>query len=205
VQPRKLITAPVAEPLTVTEAKLHLQVEHTAEDTLITSLIQASREHIEKVCSRALMAQTWDVYFPCFPWGNRLVLPLGNLQSVSAFEWTDSTGAPFTWTVSGLNLLSGTTTMAHIDTVSEPAEIRLAFAMTWPTTVLKTVNPIRVRIVCGWTDSASVPESIKSAMKLQIAHLYNNRADVIVGDSAAVDSKVLAKGVDSLLANYRLY
>ena len=34
----------------------------TAEDDLLTDIIQASREHVEDITSRALLTQTWDYY-----------------------------------------------------------------------------------------------------------------------------------------------
>ena len=39
-----LITAPALEPITLSEAKLHLRVEHSVDDTLISVFITAARE-----------------------------------------------------------------------------------------------------------------------------------------------------------------
>ena len=58
-----VITAPTAEPITLAEAKLHLRVNNSVEDALITALITASRQFVEGYTWRPLMTQTVDVVY----------------------------------------------------------------------------------------------------------------------------------------------
>jgi uncharacterized phage protein (predicted DNA packaging) len=44
----------MTEPVTLDEAKLHLRVDDTSDDTLITTLITAAREHVEKFIKRTV-------------------------------------------------------------------------------------------------------------------------------------------------------
>lgn len=204
IYPRKLITPPAGEPILLAEAKLQCNIDHDEDNFLLVGQIIAARQHVEDHTSRALMTQTWDVYLPCFPCGD-IVLPFGNLQAVTEFAFTNTAGSTTVWTVAGTDLTYSGVTVAHVDTISEPGRIVLAYGQSWPSDTLKTANPIRVRFTCGYGDAEDVPEVIKAAIKLQVRSLYDNRSEVVVGESAAVDSKVLAKGVDSLLANHRLY
>jgi uncharacterized phiE125 gp8 family phage protein len=54
-----LLSGPSVEPITLADAKSHLRVDTSAEDTLIQSLIMASRLHIEAALDLALITQSW--------------------------------------------------------------------------------------------------------------------------------------------------
>ncbi|HWK38638.1 MAG TPA: head-tail connector protein, partial [Hyphomicrobium sp.] len=71
-----ITSAPAVEPVTVSEAKAHLRVDGTAEDTLIGSLILTSRLHIEAALGLALMTQSWRLSLDAWPNGRELELPL---------------------------------------------------------------------------------------------------------------------------------
>jgi hypothetical protein len=60
-------SAPTAEPISLVEAKLHLVVTITEDDSLITSLIAAARQYAESITRRALVAQKWSVLLDNFP------------------------------------------------------------------------------------------------------------------------------------------
>lgn len=77
-------TPPAAEPITLAEARLQLKADDsvTTDDTLISALIQAAREHVEKVCERALMPQTWRVSFDTFPAG-AIEVPGGKVRTAT--------------------------------------------------------------------------------------------------------------------------
>lgn len=204
----KLIDAPAAEPISITEARTQVSLGSSTDwDTFLTSCIKAARARVEKETGRRLITQTWEAYPSDFG-GASIILPYGKLQSVTAFEWTDTAGTAHTWTVNSGNLTSGGVTMAHIDTISDPGRITLAYSQSWPDETLKTSNPIRIRFVCGYGDAgADVPETIKAAMLLDIGFLFRFRESVVATDRQALESKPLPKGYDALLDldNTRLY
>lgn len=168
-------TPPTDEPITLDEAKLHLRVSDTTDDTLITTLIQAAREHVEDVCERALMPQTWTerrLYFPPTPtlmpqaWTERLSpyvgaikLRGGRVTAITSITYTDSAG-----TVQTLDPATYVT-----DFTTEPATILPVDE--WPDCATDVVVPYQV----GYADAASVPAAIKAAMMLIIGNLYANR------------------------------
>lgn len=166
------VTAPAAEPLTIDEAKLHLRVDGTAENTLITSLITTARMMCEEQTWRALITQTWDL---CLPrWTHRaIVLPRPALQSVTYIKYTDAAGVEHTLDTSCL----------VIDTNSTPARLTLKRDYDWPTDELQEGMPIVVRFVAGYgAAAANVPEPLKQGMRLVLGHLYANREAVNVGN-----------------------
>ena len=183
------------------EVKDHSRIDHDEHDgTLIPRLISSARVFVEQACSRAMITQVHEYY----PWsfcGECIELPLGKLQSVDIFEWTDTAGVASAWTPSGSNLLSNSTVVAHIDTVSDPGRVALAYSQAWPSATLRTVNPIRIRFTCGYgTTSSTVPGPMRNAMLMLIDHWYYNTAAAASGTI----TREVTLGVDDLLANYRL-
>lgn len=172
------------------------------DDAAIDRLITTARQYVETITGRAIGSQIWNVYYQHFPSCDYILLPFGQLQSIVIFEWTDSGGTTRSWTVNTGNLVEGSTVRAHIDTVSEPARIKLAYSQLWPTDTLKTSNPIRISINCGYT---TCPPQLKAAMLLLIDHWYRNSSAVIVGEMASVSAAEIPLAFHSLVENFRLH
>lgn len=204
-----LAVAPSTEPVSLAEAKLHLRVDHTSEDTLITALIRAARIYVEEWMRRALITQEWNAYLDCFPRCNYIQLPMPRLRSATSLSYTDTAGVTTIWTASGdpssLDLVSGATVMAHVDTGLEPGRIVLAYGQSWPTATLRTSSPIAIHYTAGYGAASDVPENIKHAILLMIAHLYQNREAVVVGDKSAIDSKPVQMAVNALLSSEKIW
>ena len=68
----ELITAPAAEPVTVTDAKKQIRIEHSDEDALIARLINVAIGFVDVrgALSKAMITQTW---------GEQLVPPFTRL------------------------------------------------------------------------------------------------------------------------------
>jgi uncharacterized phiE125 gp8 family phage protein len=165
----------------------------SSEDSLLTDLIQAARENVEDITRRALLTQTFDYYLDAFPRNNYFKLPLGNLQTVTHIKYTDSDGTQSTMT-------AGTDYI--VETNGEYCgRIVLPYGYTWPSFTMYTSNPIVVRFVCGWTDAASIPSKIRSAVKLILTDLYLNRESSQYGGMRYEPNPA----VESLLASSRLW
>ncbi len=189
----KLITAPATEPVTSTEAKSHLRVDTTADDTLIGTLITAARQHVEAHLRRALITQTWELVTDAFPVGDILRLPLPPLVSVTSIKYTDEDGAESTLS-SGLYV---------VDTDSTKGRVVLKNGETWPSVTLAAANGVRVRYVAGYGEASAVPRPIRQAILLLIGTMYENRESVLVAQGVTVAQ--LPFGVDALLMPYRIF
>lgn len=189
----KLITAPAAEPVSASEAKSHLRVDTTADDTYIGTLITVARQNVESHLRRSLINQTWEVVLDAFPAGV-IRLPKPPLASVTSIKYTDDEGNESTY--SSANYV--------VDTDTEPGRVVLKSGQTWPAVTLAAANGVRVRYVAGYGAAGSnVPQAIRQAILLVIGSLYENREDVLVAQGVSIG--VLPFGVVALLAPYRIY
>lgn len=173
-----LVTAPTSEPITRAEAKAHLRVDSTAEDTLIDNLIKAFRFSVDGKdgwLNRALITQTWKLYLDRFPLSSRtpVIVPLPPLQSVTHIKYYDADGTQQTWGASNY----------VVDSAAEPGLIFPAYNVVWPTT-RDMPNAVEIQFVAGYGASSTyIPEAIRQAGLLQIGHWYANRESVAVGAS----------------------
>src|SRR5262245_55104347 len=87
-----LIDAPVSEPLSLTEAKNYLRVEHSADDALIASLIAAARTQVEARTRRALITQTWRIVLDRWPVSGAIASPVSPLREVVAARVRNEVG-----------------------------------------------------------------------------------------------------------------
>jgi len=179
-QRTKIATAAAATPVTLTEAKAHLRVDFSTDDTLITTLINVATEYAEKRLGRALISQTWDMYFN--DWdealandcdGENIYIPFSPLASITHIKYYDTSNVQQTIT----------STEYDVDIISEPGLVKLSAAATsgWPA-LYNRPNAIVVRFVAGYgAASTNVPETIRAAIKLLISHFYENREGVVTG------------------------
>jgi len=189
-----LVSPPVIEPISLADVKLHLRVDATDEDELISDLLITARQYVEDITHRALLTQTWDYCLPGWPTVNYIKLPYGNLQSSGlTVKWKDEDGAETTLTLTTDYLVETNGTQC--------GKIVLPYEGTWPSDTLYPSNPITIRFTCGWTTAALVPSPIKSAIRLIAADLYENRESQIVELASYKENRTVQK----LLASYRLW
>ena len=189
----KLITAPATEPVSTSEAKSHLRVDTTADDTLIGTLITAARQHVENHLRRALITQTWELVMDAFPAGDVIRLPRPPLVSVTSIKYTDVAGSESTFSSAAY----------VVDTDSTKGRVVLKSGESWPSDTLAAANGVRVRYVAGYGSAAAVPNPIRQAVLLLIGTLYENRESVLVAQGVTVAQ--LPFGVEALLMPYRIF
>lgn len=165
------VTPPAAEPVSTADAKSHLRVDISDDDTLIDAMVEECREQAEDFLGRALVTQTLSLQLDGFP--QVIQVPRPPLQSVSSITYIDSDGATQTLDSSKY----------RVDTKSEPGRITPAFGEVWPSTRFVT-GAVTVQFVAGYGAAADVPKRFKRAILLAVGHLYENREDTIIGTSA---------------------
>jgi len=164
----------------------------SAEDDYLDALITTVREYTEAICNRALLTQTWDVYFDRFPPSlDYISLPASPLQSVTYVKYTDS----------GETLNTLTTDDYGVDIIHQPGRIQLDYGKSWPSDTLWPTNPVLARIIAGYGDARSdVPAPIKQYIKLFCADMYSHRETVIEGKTVA-----RLEQLENIIYNYKIW
>lgn len=164
----RVVTGPTAEPVSLDELKLHLRVDSTDEDALILAYLKSARELGEGLARRAFLNQTLEMVVDDWPPSFVLGLLRPPLVSVTSVTYYDEDGVGAVWSDYVVN------------TRSEPG--RIHFNST-PGTALIAEGGIVVRYVAGYgSDPALVPSAFKQGILLTVAHWYENREAVNVGN-----------------------
>ena len=167
----KVTVPPATEPITLPEAKAQCRIDGTDEDTYVTGLISAARDYCEKRDWRAYLPQTIQLWLENWPADDEIELPRPPLRSVASVKYYDVNEVVYTLP----------TTVYAVDTISEPGSIHLKYQQVWPSILLRDYNAVVVEYSAGYADAASVPQTIKMAMKLLIGHWFENREATTVG------------------------
>ena len=181
------VTAPTAEPITLTEAKeqLRLETAFVLDDDYINALISVARDRAENYCNRYFTEQEVAiVYFEPFPLpgdskGNDLsilTLPFPDLVTVDAITYTDTQNATQIFTTFSFN--SDTQQVIADDTFPTDA---VNFKV-----VVTTAAPVEFI-------------GAKQGMLMNLTDMYELRTESVLGVSVAVNP-----AVNLLLHQYRV-
>jgi uncharacterized phiE125 gp8 family phage protein len=183
-----LTSGPAEEPVTVSEAKAHLRLDGSAEDILIASLIVTSRLHVEAALGLALITQGWRLTLDRWPEGGTVRFPLRPIQSITSVTVRAADGTPATVSAEDY-LLDGQALSPRL----VPRDGK------WLAPGQAT-NGIAIEFDAGIGDDAEdIPQPIRHAILLLVAHWYEHRDPLEIGSAAAA----IPAAVSDLLKPYR--
>lgn len=184
-----LESAPATRIISTAEAKAHLRVDGSDEDTLIDGIVLAAEQYLDGytgILGRALITQTWSESRPWFDY--RIPLRVMPVQSVTSVTYYDANGDSQTVN-SGVYRLHNGSGGAYLVQVD---------GQSWPGGTQTRDDAVTVTYVCGYGNaSTDVPQPIIQAALMLVAHWHENRA--AVGKVAGP----LKYAVDALIAPYR--
>jgi uncharacterized phiE125 gp8 family phage protein len=181
-----LLTPPAAEPLSLAEAKAFLRVETADEDPLIAALIAAARLHVETQTGLALTTQDWRMVLDCWPANGRIAVQPRPLQALAGARVFDFDGEARAIDLQGFVPDASTSTLSF-----------MPWTLPMPTRI---AAGIEIDIAAGFGSAASdVPEPLRQAVRLLVAHWYENRAALAGAEAVPVPPDAAA-----LIASYRM-
>jgi uncharacterized phiE125 gp8 family phage protein len=161
------------------EAKLTLLVDHTADDTLITQLIEAATREVETLLARSLITQTREMVLSAWPSvrrnrdypANAILLEHPPVQSITSVKYVTDAGVTVTMSNTDYEFISDTT----------PPYIWPGHDKTWPADTLRSAAPIRVRYLAGYGLAVAVPSDFKRLILGLVAVDYESREAINTG------------------------
>lgn len=163
--------------VTLTQAKAHLRVTHSDEDTYITDLIARAKAWVERYTAKNIAeAEVVDTFTE---FGDYLLLSRGPFVELTSIGYVlDET--PETVTVGDVFVRDG---RIYAPTAG------------WPS--IDAYSTITVTYQAGYT---TTPPEIDQAMLLLIGHWHSNREGVVVGST----SETLDYAIEALAGPFRL-
>lgn len=156
---------PALEPVTLAEAKAWLRVTHDSEDDLISGLIRAAREEVERATGAALIDQSWRLTLDDWPETDSIQVhrwPLKQVVSLTVYDG-DGQGAelePGDWLVDG----EANPPRLHLERRPPPGQ---------------AINGIEIDFVAGFgAVGPDVPDGLRRAIQMLVAHWFEFRAGI---------------------------
>jgi len=159
------VDGPAVEPITLPEMKAYLRVDDEAEDDLIAGLIRAARLLVESASRRLLIEQSWRIVMDRWPDSGKVLLPVAPLLAIDRIRVLAADGTAAEVEASSI----------AADPASDPPSITVSGAP-GPG---KPKNGIEIELRAGFGATAdAVPATLKLAIRILVAHWFENRGDV---------------------------
>jgi len=159
------VVPPDAWPLSLEEVRLHLRVDHTDEDLVIQSLIEAATAYLDGYAgtlNMALMPQTWEQQYPAFP-SSPVRLTVTPVQEATVTYYDVD------------NALQTVPEASHsVEITPDGTVLMLAPGEAWPAAYTRS-DAVSIRYLAGYASASDVPADIRHAMQLMIAAWFDNR------------------------------
>jgi len=172
--------------ITVADLKTQLRVTHSLEDTLIGAMRSAAISWVEEHCNIKLGSYTARGYLPGF-YNSRI--PIGPVTAVSEVKYQVTEDTDYDTDLSTLD--AG---LWFTDLISQPS--RIAFRDV-PSVYEYSLNPVVISFTAGY---GTIPAPVLQAIRLLVAHMYENRQEEITGTI----STRLKFGLEALLNPFRI-
>lgn len=168
---------PANEPVSLSDAKIHLEYTGTAKNAYITSLIKSARKICEGYAGLSFVTQTRQIKMDIFP-TSFIIVPYGPVQSIDSFEYLNDDGSTTVLTEGVDFEVDYHSSMCRIFPIDSEGEID-----SWPTDVRSRPQAITITYVAGYDEAVNepLPELIKQAILLQVASMFENRQDEVAG------------------------
>lgn len=174
-----LTTPPAAEPVDAAALRTHSRIDSTDEDAYLLALAKSAREWVETYLGRQLITATWTMTMDAFPEDGIIEVPRPPLQAISSLKYYDADRVQQTFAAANYHV------HAYEGQAAPMGSIELISGAAWPTLYLGK-GAIQIAFTAGYGDDAGeVPNTIRQAVSVFAAELYERREESVVGMSVS--------------------
>lgn len=164
---------PVQEPISPTELRQVLRIDHGDEDSLLAELIRSAREQLELECRLALVRKTGTLYLDSFL--STILIRAVPVLSVETVKYWDLDET--------LQTVSSSDWRSEVNLLPP----RVEPITSWTASTSERPAPVQIAFTAGYTP-ATCPPIAKQAIRMMAAHQYRYReAGCPQAQAAAVD------------------
>ena len=177
----KILARGTSEPVTLAEAKLHLRVDLSDDDALITAMISAARDMVERYTSRTLIYTAYRLTMDNWPYDIELprspaIEAAANLVTGIAYitpriRYYDGDGNQQTMTYAANDF--------EVLLDNNPPLLVLPPSGMWPIMYPLQRGAIEIDWIAGYgSASTGIPQLLRLAIMMLVAHWYEHREAV---------------------------
>lgn len=149
--------------VTLSEAKQHLRIASTYDDTNVRTLLDTARQMVERETNRSVLNQKWKMTLDYFP--NEIYLPKGFIKSVDSVKYYNTSG-----TLTTLTKDTNYTVTVNCD------DGRILPVTSWPADVKEDIrNAVEITFTAGYGEvRGQLTSWAEAATLLMLSKLYYN-------------------------------
>lgn len=170
----KRLTNPAFDAVTIDRARQQCNVSHNEDNQFLKSCLLAAQAYIEKALECTIGESNWLLTLDRFPASNApLPIPMWPVKEVTAVRYTDTNGVEQTLSLASITqpASEGRFQMCSVDWQA------------WPI-VRHNPNSVEIEFTAGWSGREDVPPQITQAILMLVAHWYENRESVLIGQTS---------------------
>ena len=156
-------SSPSGLPVSLEEAKNHLRVSGSDQNDMITLLIEASTEKLERDINRGIISTTWQQAMYAFPAaGEKIDLMMGMNTNVSSITYVDTD-----------NVTQTLDSSKYLYSQGRGCVFSVNAGEGWPEVSADDIgDKVFISFSCGVTDEGCVPRMFKQAILLEVGRAY---------------------------------
>lgn len=179
----QIVTPPEIDPVSYDEAADHVRVDSSADMEYLTGLISVAREYVESATGRACLQAGYRLTAPSW-WS---IIPNMALQTAIFPDYLFAYAVPLMRSpIISVESVKYYAPNSEVLTTMDTADYRVITGLEPGMVQIKTAPPateirpdaIQINFTAGYSDPGSTPPTLRHAIKMLAAHLYENRLPV---------------------------